>query len=568
MFGLRAKRPRRVGLLLPHGYSFCAAFLGALFARASIVALDPKWPLHRLSTMAQAADLHVIITLEKYASLASRIEGVECCVLLDDRLSAHVVNFKGAGAQYSADNEEAYIVFTSGTTGHPKGVPISHANLAPLLHWQEHAFQLGPHLRSVQVLPVTFDFGLEEIMNVLCFGGTLIIPSDDECMSAELYGKALMRHKATMLYTTPSFLRQLFSYAAFEAFDLILVGGEVFDGPSAQRLMSSIKPSARVFNGYGPTEATITATVYQLDGNEAYRYPQAGSVPIGKPCAANSVYILDERLQPVPPGVSGEIYIGGPGVARGYLNGKRGRFIADPFSQTGTLYKTGDRGRQLHDGVIEFLGRFDRQTKVRGFRVEPDEVAVAVRRLPNISAAHVQVEIDTAGQNVLIAYCVSSAPDLTSDFDMESRLRQVLPSHMIPRVRFVKSMPLTENGKIDAAKLDRLGIRLQSRKSSKESGLLATVLECWQEVLNTPHLSPDQNVFEFGAHSLNVATAHKLITERSGLQFPLITLFEYYNARKLTHHLLLASMDTGNASRGAARRLALSNASTLSGARR
>jgi amino acid adenylation domain-containing protein len=563
---IRSPDRSAVGVLLPHGYRFCVAFFGALQAGATVVPLDVRWPLARLAYIIDICGITALITTNEYANVARRLENVTGLVLVDNPAQPTFEQLRKPAWNVARGNlaKYAYIVFTSGTTGRPKGVPISHDNLIPLLSWQREAFGLGPHLRSIQFLSVTFDFGIEEVLNQLCFGGTLVIPSEDERLTPEKYAQAMTKYGATMLYTTPTFLRQLLPHATFSGLELVLVGGEALDLAVADALLQAVPLQARVFNGYGPTEATITATVHRVSGRERKSYPMARTIPIGRPCAANRVYVLDQHHRPVPVGVVGEIYIGGPGVADGYLGAsgrEAARFERDllcPLArESELLFRTGDRARYLRDGSIEFLGRDDRQVKIRGHRIELDEIATVLASYPNVKEVFVDVECDTLGYSRLVAYCALAGTS-SCMVALQNALEKILPIYMIPRLRVVPAIPLNDNGKADVVELRRLASEAVTavNHEMKSNDVVAVILDVWRQLLERRDLSADDNVFEFGAHSLNVGAAHSLIRTRTAADFPLIRLFECYTARKLGESLQLAknTVSVETESRGAMRR--------------
>jgi amino acid adenylation domain-containing protein len=555
---------RAVATLLPHGYRFCVALFGIMESGAAIVPLDTRWPLMRLSHVAETCGVTTVVTVNQYHHLARDIANIANIILLDDPAEAVLDPVREPSPVSSAASDRyAYVVFTSGTSGHSKGVPISHDNLMPLLLWQKETFDLGPHLRSIQVLPVTFDFGLEEILNQLCFGGTLVVPTEHERLTPERYASAMHEHGATMLYATPTFMRQLLFHADFSRLRLLLIGGEIFDVSLGEAIARAVPSEARVFNGYGPTEVTITATTHRVSGRESAMYPAARSIPIGRPCAANAVYVLDNYFRPTPVGVPGEVYVGGPGVADGYVGASledEARFVDDVFSPDsgGRLYRTGDLARYLSDGSIEFIGRNDRQVKIRGYRVEPGEIAAVLARHPAVATVYVDVERDFAGLLRLVAYC--SSVRASSDFlaELQTLAESALPAHMVPRLRVVDTIPVTGNGKVDVEALRRLAPAAHeiAPLEPSDGDVVGVVLAAWRRVLDRPDLRADDNVFEFGAHSLNVGNAHAMIRARVSLDFPLFRLFECYTARKLGESLRKQVSPAGppGVSRGALRR--------------
>lgn len=359
------------------------------------------------------------------------------------------------------------------------------------------------------------------------------------------------RHGATHLQCTPSHARMLLhdpaSRDALRPLRHLLVGGEALPADLADMLARTV--SGTLHNMYGPTETTVWSTSAEV-GTAA---SAGGVVPIGRPLANTRVHILDARLQPVPVGLAGELYIGGKGVARGYWRRKAltaQRFVSDPFEPGQTLYRTGDLGRYCEDGTIEFLGRIDQQVKVRGHRVEPGEIEVALAQLPSVRQSVVTLRTDNPDNPRLVAYlvCRSAAP---SDSEIRTHLAATLPAHMIPD-QFValQALPLTPNGKVDRRALpepvaggppDDSSGAYEPPASARERAIASI----WQEVLSLESPGMDDNFFELGGHSLQVVQVQSRLRETLGAEVSVITLFQHPTIRTLAAHLATAAPADG-----------------------
>ncbi len=352
----------------------------------------------------------------------------------------------------------AYVMYTSGSTGVPKGVAVHHRGVVRLVSNTAYA-AFGPDETVLQIAPLAFDASTFEIWGALLHGGRLVlsppgVPSPDDVAAA------IATQGITTLWLTTGLFHVLAEQpaarAAFSRLHQLLVGGDVLSRPHAELALASLG-RATLTNFYGPTEGTTFSSFHPM------RLPLPDRpVPIGRPIANTRMYVLDRRLQPLPAGVPGELYVGGDGVARGYLDRPdltAERFVPDPFSSRPgrRLYRTGDLARLLPDGNVDFLGRTDNQVKIRGFRVEPGEVEAALLRLPEVAAGAVLAVADSAGERSLAAFYTAADPSAPpSARRLRERLQESLPAHLVPTAFFLRSeLPLNPNGKVDRAALAR-----------------------------------------------------------------------------------------------------------------
>ncbi|SEP49291.1 amino acid adenylation domain-containing protein [Rhodospirillales bacterium URHD0017] len=493
--------------------------------------------------------LRHVFTIAAFKHKAETIAPPESVTVLD--VEEEPAENDISGVQHTSDSESrAYVIFTSGSTGSPKGVPISHANLAQLLAWQEHAFELGPHYASVQILPVGFDFGFEEILNQLCFGGRIHFAEPEDTLIPSRYAQRVTEYGANLLYVTPSHLEVLLPALNLEAFRMILVGGEKFSWKLWDHLASSFSPQRRIFNGYGPTETTITSTSHRLASSDRETYSIAASLPIGTPCSDTRIYILDVARNPSPPGVVGEIYIGGAGVSEGYLDSasreQGSRFEPDPFDDRphARMFRTGDIARFLEDGAIEYLGRSDQQVKVNGFRIELEEIAQAVR---HAGADQVVVDYDQSSgrTNPLVAYITLPTQADTDLRQLHQAVATRLPIYMRPHLIVLDELPLTTNAKHDLGALREryFSNLIESPSASPDSDTAVEegICRIWQHLLGVPFLKPQDDIFEYGASSIVILQARTDIEERTGLAVDLSSLFEHRTSEAQARHLLHSS---------------------------
>ncbi|MEV4320527.1 amino acid adenylation domain-containing protein [Actinocrispum sp. NPDC049592] len=435
-----------VGVVAARSVEAVVGMLAILKAGGAFLPLDPQSPAERLRyQMDDTGAVVVLAARDHIASMAAAIPKATVVSLSDFQEGTDGVPDVPAGCR---PDHLAYVIYTSGSTGRPKGVAVSHRNIVHSNH-ARHVHDEFPE-RVLITNPLTFDGSASGLYWALTEGGTVLIPTDQELLDLKAGSDLIRATRATHLHTIASVYSVLLDYGHESTLRLVNVGGEVLP-PSLVARHFAVNPGASLFNDYGPTEATVWASTHRCGVGDGLGVV----VPVGRPVSNCRVFVLDGDLVPVLPGLVGEIFIGGVGVARGYV-GRGGltaeRFVPDPFGGGGRLYRTGDRGRHRVDGVVEFLGRVDKQVKVRGFRVELGEIENAIQRSPDVTEAVVLAENDGVNECRLVAHVVLRDPDARSV--LREHLAQVLPNYMCPH-EFVwhKRLPRNHNGKVDAAAL-------------------------------------------------------------------------------------------------------------------
>lgn len=516
-----------------------AGVLGILKSGAAFVPLDPRAPQARVHEI--LAELEPAAILTEDSSLPLFASQTAPVISLDARsLSFLPPEDTKPPAPVSPDNL-AYIIYTSGSTGRPKGVAVEHRHVVCLLHsFRPHPDGAGPR-GGISVSPLTFDVFVEEVFSCLCFGGTVHLLHPEQFLNPAWLARYLRNQRITTAYLYPDLLepvaRELKRLGGAPDFRTLITGLQ----PKKFRVLlpwRELSPALRILNAYGPTEVTYGATVYEC--NEASD-PDA-DVPIGKPFPNYAVYILDAHGQPVPAGVVGEICIGGPCVARGYWKRPeetRRAFLPDRFApQPGArMYRTGDLGRVLQDGNIEFLGRADRQIKLRGYRVELEEIENVLRSHPAVALAAVSEWEPAAGDKALAAYIVPRKGAPLDKQALRSFLEQRLPHYMVPSDWvFLEDLPRTSSFKIDWKALPK---PVRKPKETTEQGAddlnetQAALLAIWRQLLGTESIGLDNDFFEYGGHSLLAVRLFIELEKQLGVRLPPSVIFEAPTIRKL-----------------------------------
>jgi amino acid adenylation domain-containing protein len=524
----------RVGICIARSPGMIVALLGILKAGGAYVPLDPDYPQARLKFMLKDARVPVLLTQR---SLLQNLPPSAAEVICIDDLPEKIARESQANPEIvtNADNL-AYVMYTSGSTGKPKGVAAKHRNVVRLVKNTNYANFSADEV-FLQFAPVSFDAATFEIWGSLLNGAPLALMSPAKASLQEL-GLALKRYRVTTLWLTAG----LFSLMVENHLDdlrglrQLLAGGDVLSVPHVRRVVEELK-DCRLINGYGPTENTTFTCCYPLKDLAKVN----GSVPIGYPISNTAVYILDAWMNPAPIGVPGELYIGGDGLAHGYLDRPElnaERFVRDPFS-TGSgarLYKTGDLVRYRATGEIEFLGRIDNQVKVRGFRIELGEIESALAEHASVREAVVVARKDE-GDKHLVAYLTArEGRELIVD-ELRGFLQQKLPDHMVPSVFVVlESLPLSPSGKVDRRALPSTnGFKPNSAKGFAAPGdeLELKLTRLWKRVLGIDSIGVNDNFFELGGHSLLAVRLFALIERSFGKNLPLATLFSAPTVKQL-----------------------------------
>ncbi|MFI6553137.1 amino acid adenylation domain-containing protein [Streptomyces griseus] len=514
-----------VGLCLPRSADLVAAMLAVLKADAVHVPLDPEHPADRRERTAR--DAGVRLTVEDPALLTGHPP-------------------RPAVERRKAADAPAYVIHTSGSTGRPKGVVVPHANVTALVDAVHDDFGLSPDDTWTCFHSAAFDFSVWEIWGALLTGGRLVVVDHWTTRSPMEFHALLVRERVSVLSQTPSAFTQLAAAGrgAPDTVDLRLVvlGGEPLDArPLLDWFDRHPEDRCRLVNMYGITETTVHVTAATVTRREAL----AGSRSVGRALPGWSVRVVDAYGRPVPPGVPGEIQVGGAGVALGYLNRPAltaERFVPDPLDPAGRrLYRSGDLGRLLPDGTLEHLGRIDDQVKVRGFRIEPGEIRHVLLEDPAVSAAAVTVTGGEDGDAAAVridAYVVPAPGPGEGPGPVRERAARLLPAHMVPAtVTFLPALPLTTNGKLDPARLPAPGTRRDPvpapapvpasapHTASHEAGPAAALAAIWRDVLGVDAVGPDDDFWDLGGNSLYAIRIGTLARERGLPEVPLRQLY-------------------------------------------
>jgi len=520
-----------VGVCLDRGALLPVALLAILRAGGAYLPLDPAHPDARLTAMLDDAGARVLLTAEPLAGRFAAWAG-EVVALGAARVVSHEGADQDAGGDGDADADAdpeslAYVIYTSGSTGRPKGVGVPHRALANHMAWMDRAFPLAAADRVLQKTPAGFDASVWEFWAPLMAGATLVLaPPGADRDPGELL-RAVADERITILQLVPSFLRAVLDEPALArcaTLRRLFCGGEALPADLAARARAAT--GAEVVNLYGPTEVCIDATAHVLAGEAA------DTVPIGAPVDGVRAHVLHALGAPVPPGVPGELYLGGAQVARGYL-GRPGltaeRFVPDPFSPVpgARLYRTGDRVRWLSTGALEFLGRVDQQVKVRGVRVEPGEVEAALRGHPGVAGCVVVARPDAGGDARLVAYVVAPRGcTVPPAAELRAHLRGRLADGMVPSA-FVAldAFPLTPNGKLDTRALPEPGAAAGGEPPvPPRDALELRLAQLWEAQLGTGAVGVRDDFFASGGHSLAALRLLATVERLTGRRVPMATL--------------------------------------------
>jgi len=563
-----------VGICVERSLLMIIGLLGILKAGGAYVPLDPAYPQERLTWMLSDSQVSVILT-QKHLLVEQEFDGLYVICLDTDW---EVISQESQENLVSGATPEnlAYIIYTSGSTGKPKGVMIQHQSLVnfALAAIVEYGFTQSD--RILQFASISFDAAVEEIYPCLISGGTLVLRNEQMLIDITNFLKQCQEWEITVLGLPTAYWHHLtfeltrIQMSLPESLRLVIIGGEQVLPERVRMWQKYVGDYPQLFNGYGPTEATVVTTIYKLPKASFSSDSTLSGVPIGKPIGNVQVYVLDKYLQPVPIGIQGELYIAGAGLARGYLNRPdltEEKFIPNPFSdlrlgdcsenledcdrtqfsnpkskivrlsvvevqnpKLDRLYKTGDLVRYLPDGNIEFLGRIDNQVKVRGFRIELGEIEVVLTQHSEIKEVVVIAQQDATGNQYLVAYVVPTSKSVLKSGELRRFLRDKLPEYMLPKVFvMLEALPLTPNGKIDRKALpiadknpyddDTIYVAPRTLTETKLTAI-------WSELLVREQVGINDNFFELGGHSLLLTQMIFRVRETFQVELPLRSLFE------------------------------------------
>jgi len=522
-----AGRDRPVAICLERSVDMIVALVAVLKSGSAYLPLDPAAPCERIAFVLEDSKADIIVTQR---SLVGDLLGGDRHVI---ELDGNWDGFPPANAADVPDitaDQLAYVIYTSGSTGQPKGVGVEHGQLDNYTKAVLAVINVAPGAHFATVSTIAADLGNTAIFGALGSGGCVHVISDECVADADLFTDYLDRQGIDCLKIVPSHLDALLSGSRPERAlprKCLILGGEACSWDLFDRV-AKLDPQCRIINEYGPTETTVGVVAYEYG---AERHRDLMTPPIGRPMSGITAYVLDKDQRPVPVGVSGELYIGGMSVARGYLGRPElttERFIPNPYAKdkAGRLYKTGDRVRYLPDGNMEFLGRVDDQVKIRGYRVEPGEIQVLLSAHEGVRDCVVVAREDVPGETRLAAYYVPTGNVAAEDLVQFVKPR--LPDYMIPGAWVpMPSLPLTANGKVD-----KRALPIPERRDDQRvvvpprSPTERTLAELWQEVLHVQGIGLHQNFFALGGHSLKITQLMSRIRRRFGVDVPLRSLFE------------------------------------------
>jgi amino acid adenylation domain-containing protein len=420
----------------------------------------------------------------------------------------------------------AYVCFTSGSSGQPKGVSIPHRAIVRLVKNTTYV-SLSASDVFLQFAPVSFDASTFEIWGCLLNGGRLVVLSSKNLSLAEI-GSAIQKNSISVLWLTAGLFDKMVDYEldSLSGVRQLLAGGDVLSIAHVRRALERLR-EVRLINGYGPTENTTFTCCYSITHLSA----EERSVPIGRPISSTQCFILDPDLRPVPIGVRGELFVGGDGLARGYLNDPEltgEKFVPNPFHPGSLLYRTGDFARYRSDGNIEFLGRIDNQVKIRGYRIELGEIESVIERHPAVREAVVMAREDVPGDRRLVAYVAPATAAAQTD-GLRSFLKERLPAYMLPSgFVFVDAFPLTPNGKLDRKALPTphdSSPALDASYVAPRTPTEEVLASIWREVLNLKQVGVHDNFFEMGGHSLLAVQLRFQVERTLEIEMPLVAIY-------------------------------------------
>jgi|HubBroStandDraft_6_1064221.scaffolds.fasta_scaffold00142_32 surfactin family lipopeptide synthetase A len=530
--GIRPEKP--VGLYLEPSTEMIVGTLGVLKAGGACVPLDPSYPTERLSYAIKDTQLELLLAQQH---LRSQLQSSDVAVLCLDSEWKQVEqpNPEPVPSDCTPGNL-AYVIYTSGSTGKPKGVQIEHRNLLHSTH--ARTLYYGPDTaRFLLLSSFSFDSSLAGILGTLCQGGTLVLTPGPLKSNLTQLSHLIQAHEITRLLCVPTLYGLILEQAKpgeLATLKEAIVGGESCSPELIDRHYKLV-PQATLYNEYGPTEAAVWSTVHRCSTGKPNNL-----VPIGKPIPNARVFVLDPNLNLMPVGVAGELYIGGPGVVRGYLNRAaetEKSFVPDPFSEMpgARLYKTGDVARYLPDGNLELLGRFDHQVKIRGFRIELEEVESVICEYDGVRNAAVAVSQPNGTEPVLAAYVV---PRKGFKFEIEELRRflsRKLPEAMVPsKFATLDSLPLMPNGKVNRHALPTVTFDVEATQVvSPKDALESKLVEIWSDVLKKPEIGVTASFFDLGGNSLVVAKLLLRLEQQFGKRLSLSDIFQSPTIRQL-----------------------------------
>jgi amino acid adenylation domain-containing protein/non-ribosomal peptide synthase protein (TIGR01720 family) len=514
----------KVGIAVERSIEMVVSLLAVLKAGAAYVPIDPELPQARIEYIIESSELKLLLSQSHLsADIAGGSGGVSLAML--DELD--ITEFSAENIEISIEGGQlAYVIYTSGSTGKPKGVANTHGALHNRLAWMQEAYSLTSEDKILQKTPFGFDVSVWEFFWPLMYGAQIVVTPVGIHKDPEALIKTINQHQISTLHFVPSMLQAFIaseSATSCTSLTRIVCSGEALPAPLQTTTLQKL-PQAQLYNLYGPTEAAIDVTHWTCDGNGDV------PVPIGAPISATSTYVLDSGMNLVPQGSIGELYLGGAGLARGYLNRTdltSASFIANPFSASGErLYRTGDLVHWNSAGALEYQGRIDHQVKIRGFRIELGEIESELLKQNDVYEA-VVIAQEHQGNARLVAYIATKDEGEIDTEQIQMSLLQVLPNYMVPALVIVlKTLPITPNGKVDRKALPEPEFVSGSQYQEPEGEVEVILANIWTEVLEVEKVGRHDNFFELGGHSLTAMQVSAMLNKRCGYEMPIRYLFE------------------------------------------
>jgi len=533
---LRVAPDSLVGICLERTPQMVVAVLATLKAGAAYLPLDPNYPIERLAFMLQDAGASVLLTTGTHASgVLSMPEACVPTTLCLDSDWQEIEKHAEENLNINIAPENlAYVIYTSGSTGNPKGAMITHRGLTNYLQWAVEAYEVANGCGAPVHSSISFDLTVTSLFTPLMVGRSVfLLPDGIESLADAL----LQRTNYSLVKITPAHLLALAELLPPDQIAgrvrALVIGGEALHYQSLS-FWREHAPATRIINEYGPTETVVGCSVYEVASHD----PLDGPVPIGGAIANTNLHLLDEDMNPVADGETGELFIGGDGVARGYLNREeltRDRFVANPLAAGEKLYRTGDLARLLPDGNFEYVCRVDDQVKIRGYRIEPGEIEMVLKQQANVSDCAVVVSETAADEKRLVAFVKNDESAQWDEEALRQALHEKLPEYMVPAA-FVRlaSLPLTVNGKID-----RQALVSQSGTLTSNGDFVAprtpaeeTLASIWCDVLKVDRVGVNDNFFDLGGDSI-LGTLILARAARAGLKLSPVQLFDHQTISEL-----------------------------------
>lgn len=525
-----------IAILLESSVEFIVAVLAILKSGLAYVPIDPDYPQDRRDFILKDTNASIVITDRVHYNLVSDYS----VLVVDEAVDMEAMN-SYQESDYSKNigsNSVACIIYTSGTTGYPKGVLLEQRGITNLIHSFIESYAVNENDRVLPITSVGSSSFVGEILPILCCGGSLVLISKNDILNLKTFVDLISIYGVTIISTVPSMI-SILNNMKFESEKLriILCGGEALFPKDVAELMNHVT----IVNGYGVTESSICTTYHIVDKEDS---EQDKTISIGKPIINSKVYVLSRNKVLAPVGCYGEIYIGGIGLAAGYLNNEELTsqvFVKNPYVENELLYKTGDLGYWNPDGTLHYIGRADTQVKIRGFRIELSEIQSKISKHPAINTVHIILKESGGGDRYLNAFVVLKEGQHITQNELRKWLVQHLPEYMIPaNIIFIDELPLNLNGKVDVSQLSSHEVKESNTERQyylPQTDLEKVIAEVWSKVLEKDKVGIDDNFFDIGGHSLYLIQVHSCLRERIGKELSVVDMFRYPTIRLLAEYI-------------------------------